>query len=577
METGTLDRTLQSEWVCAASYSRLNGSGSSIVNDEETRSWLLILGTWFHASNLASGQEQDLLRLILSKDISSVCTQLEGFFVLIYGDQVRRELHVVTDIVGSCHAFFSCGPYFSVISSSSLMIAALTQAGFDPIGFQEFLATGVVYQDRTLFRDVKKFPAAIHSVFGRGKVNSSPYWKFSSLNPESLQGEKAVNTFSDVITNALQRIGKSHSRIVSDLTSGYDSRLLLAAIRSAKLEVATTVTGKSDVTDVVRSKQIANTLELRHRHIFPLENPSAEQIEEALVLSDGEYDVVEYANVANVHKMLSGEFGISLNGSFGEVARGYWWELLHPALGKSLPLNSAKVARARYAVGDHRANLILPDSRLALVEHFTRMIDETLAGLTDSPNNFQMDVVYLRLRMQRWQGRIASSTNRIWPCVSPFMFKSVLETMLQIENKLRQRSLLVRKVIERLSKELAMVPLEHGYPAVPVNWRNWTKFWPVPLYYGGRVLDRFRRKLRLKTSLPPLQWMPFSDRESWEAFQLTLVAHARLLNPTELTNVCSLVKAHQLPSRGQFSRLFTLYRLVEKLQTIGRPLPSNRG
>ena len=41
------------------------------------------------------------------------------------------------------------------------------------------------------------------------------------------------------------------------------------------------------------------------------------------------------------------------------------------------------------------------------------------AAITQFPNTSQMDNAYLTLRMQRWQGRIASSTNQIWPALSP--------------------------------------------------------------------------------------------------------------------------------------------------------------
>ena len=67
-----------------------------------------------------------------------------------------------------------------------------------------------------------------------------------------------------------------------------------------------------------------------------------------LPVTDGEYDMVEYANVFRVHHQLSKSFDVSINGSFGELARGYWWELLFPNPAKTGKLDGELVARKRY-------------------------------------------------------------------------------------------------------------------------------------------------------------------------------------------------------------------------------------
>jgi hypothetical protein len=131
-----------------------------------------------------------------------------------------------------------------------------------------------------------------------------------------------------------------------------------------------------------------------------------------------------------------------------------------------------------------------------LVTHFAAMIERANEGLSAWPNTTQMDHAYLRMRMQRWQGRMATSTDQIRPCLSPLMFRPVLETMLQTEQRLRQRSLLVREMLVRLQPKLAAYPLEHGYPAEPFRLGNAHRFVRSLLTsYGQKIWDKGWRVL----------------------------------------------------------------------------------
>src|SRR5262249_15241306 len=106
------------------------------------------------------------------------------------------------------------------------------------------------------------------------------------------------------------------------------------------------------------------------------------------------------------------------------------------------------------------------------------------------PNTVQMDYVNLSMRIHRWQGRIASSTNQLWPCLSPFGLRSVLEPVLQTQTRLRLRSLLVRRMLVKYQPQLAEFPLDRGYPAAPLSWKNFYRFWPISRYYSSRIIGK---------------------------------------------------------------------------------------
>jgi hypothetical protein len=491
--------TTESEWACAASFLRQNGSGSPLVTDASTGSWLIAVGTWFHSDGHASGAESWLLRRYLEIDTVRLARELEGFFVLVFGDARTREVLVLTDIVGSCHCFRRSFSGATVLSGSSLLLASLGSFELDPVSCQEFLATGILYEDRTCYLEVRKLgPASIFRFAAGSRKAPQRYWQSGGLNPESLRGEAAIDALWDRISCGAKRIQRLYAKPVCDLTGGYDSRTVVAAFLGAEVRCATVVSGPPDSADVLISRSLAQMLRLPHLYNEPQTQISFDQVRACLALTDGEYDLIEYVRIREVHRRLAEQFGISINGSFGEVARGYWWELLLPRVGVRGPLDARKVARRRYAAQNYDASLFPQQHRLDLVDHFAGVIDRTNTGLFDFPNTFQMDHAYLMMRMQRWQGRIASSTNQIWPCLSPFMFRSALETMLETRSLLRWRSLLIRKMLTKFSPRLADYPLEHGFPAQPATWRNFYRFAPLLAYFGEKAVGKFGGKFGLK-------------------------------------------------------------------------------
>ena len=491
-KNGQANGTIRLGWSFAAAWPRANGSGSPIVSDPHTGTWMGVTGTCFHQSG--RNEIQSLLERYLADGAERLSRELDGFFTIIIGDGRTRDVTLITDIIGSCHFYLREVGGCIAVSSSSLILAALGEVTLDPTGCQEFLGTGVIYEDRSLYHEIKKLPPASIIRLKAGKrVEQRQYWDVSAVTPESLSAAGATEALWSELLAAATKVGSQFGNVACDLTGGYDSRMMVAAFVGAGKGVTTVVSGRDDSADVIISRGLATMLGLEHLHYPPVEELTDGEIRAALGLCDGEYDVVEYSNVARIHEHLSRNYDISINGSFGEVARGYWWELLAPHIGSPRKLDTHKLATRRYA-WDSAAELFQPALRINLAEHMTGVVERAIAGLHGHPNTFQMDVAYLRMRMQRWQGRIASSTDHIWPCLSPFMFRPVLEVMLRAPFAVRQRSLLVRRVLARFQPATANYPLEHGYPAVPATWRNLVRFWRVVPHYtrkvGGKLWPR---------------------------------------------------------------------------------------
>ncbi len=559
--------TIRNPWSLAASFPRQNGSGSVVASDAATGSWLGVVGTCFHQSG--SNDPGYLLQQYLSHGVDQLANSLEGFFAIIIGDGGTQNITVITDVIGSCHFYCRQFAGATVLSSSSLVLASLADVSLDPIGCQEFVGMGTIYEERTLYQEIKKLPpASIISFSGGTEVRRTLYWDVARLSPESLSAEAAREALWQALVSAADKVGNQFGKLVCDLTGGYDSRAIAAAFLGAGKHFATTVSGPEDSADVAVSRGLARTLDLEHLHNVRADSFAAADLKEALDLTDGEYDLVEYAGIARTHHRLSERFEISINGSFGEMARGYWWELLIPHTGAHSKLDSRKLAERRYAVS-FRSDLFQPQLRLDLVDHMSSVIDRATEGMFGSPNTFQMDVAYLRMRMQRWQGRIASSTNRIWPCLSPFMFRPALEVMLQARFSARQRSFLVRDMLARHQPAIANYPLEHGYPAIPATWRNFLRFWTLAPYYGGRVAQKIRS--RLSTPRKPGS-SAGSRSQVWKSQPMHDFLQSGLERTTAVLEEPALAALVRASGEGDFSRVSEMNRIFTIGLALSQPL-----
>jgi asparagine synthase (glutamine-hydrolysing) len=484
--------------VYAQSFARRNGTVSPVAIDKTTGDWLLAVGSWFHADGYGAGAETRLLNAFAQAGPVHVARALSGFFTLLFHEAATQSTFVITDLIGSRHAFIREFTWGVALASSSLALASLAAAPLDPLGCEEFLCTGIVYEDRSFFRDVRKLAPASSYKFAHGKLlEKQNYWDIRQLAPESLKGNDAIEAFGASLTQAAKQVGQTFPKIISDLTGGYDSRALVAGLLTAGMKFETTVSGAPSAPDVVIARGLAGITGQPHHPVEVNPHISFAQLQKALAVTDGEIDLVEYGrNVLPVHERTARQYDISLNGSFGEVARGYWWELLLPHTGQRAPLDARKVAAGRYVVDPSSPQLFPKPTDL--VAHFAAMIERANEGLSEWPNTAQMDHAYLRMRMQRWQGRMATSTDQIRACLSPLMFRPVLETMLQTEQRLRQRSLLVREMLVRLQPKLAAYPLEHGYPAEPFSLGNAYRFAPLLTSYGQKIWDKGWRVLGVK-------------------------------------------------------------------------------
>lgn len=540
---------------------------------EELNAWALGAGTW--VDHAGSGQAAATARFAAAHAdagaTESAAAAIDGQFVFISGSMSDGSLQIVTDPLGQLHAYILQLPDAILVSTSALLLAQIGDCDWDMLAVREFLARGTVYEDRSLFRGIRKIPpAAVVSLAGGEKTSSRTYWSIRAHLEEQYPGRHCLVEYADAMQTAVGAIYRHFGQPVLDITGGFDSRIILAGARCgvAGHSLATTVTGSKTDADVVAANRIGREFDLDHRWLeSPIKNSAHwwRLAERALPLVDGEYDILEYARILAIHETLSERYDASINGSGGELIRGYWWELLFPRIGARDRFDPATVATKRYATDHWAEHLLAEDFSESLTGHFSGVIERESGELKGCRNTACMDNVYLRLRMQRWQGRIASATNRVWPCFSPMLFRKPLELSVGAPVALRRNGRMARRLLALMDRGLAEMPMAGGYPALPVTPGTLPRFAPLGREYAGRIRNRATGMLQRNQARQPPPDEALKDLLSnTGAARLVLpdeMLTAPLYSPAALRDVCRNAVAGNLPA-AHVGRLLTLEKVA---------------
>lgn len=513
--------------TAVAVFPRLaNSRSAGIVRREND--WICGAGSWFYEGHT---EAEGLRRLTAGWDDNSPLDALDGQFAIVMAGREPGELRVVTDRLGTIHVYRAHWRGCVLISTSSLILAALVRPEWDPEGLRQFLVTGSIYESSTLFRGIEKLPPAGVFVFRHQELHASrKYWDVANVlfDKSPIQGDAAG--LAGALRETVSVIGARYPRALLDLTGGFDSRAVLGAVLQAGLRFDTVVIGPPADADVVAANRIAAEFQLRHSNRQTAwSSPEALwlRVRESVALCDGEFNAVLYAPILENHSKQAEGYEATINGSNGEICKGYWWELLFPHIGERGHFDARAIAAARFVPGGE-PRLLAYEFSQSLVDNFADIIRRANASLKDHPNTAQLDNVYLTLRMQRWQGRIASATDRIWPGVMPFGFRKPMEMALSAPPPARLRHRMSRRLIEHQNRKLASLPLAQGYPALPLRWNTAHRFWPLAAEVASKVAKRLRRKLGLAAPAS----LPKGASPMQQLWQLEEVRE--MLNPTAM-------------------------------------------
>jgi hypothetical protein len=453
---------------------------------------------------------------------------LDGFFAVLWHDEASGILTVAPDHLGRLHLFLAETAEGAWLSTSAIAVARVSSAAPDPLAVAEFLASGTLYEDRSPFLQVRRLRGGRRTRVRAGRAaGSEPAFPASP-------GDRAVAEACRLAVDGAA--AAAAGRPLPDLTGGLDSRLVVGFLLERGHRFPVTVTGGGGDPDVRCATRLARALgiDLVLEHASAVASARADfpSVLRAAARVEGGYDAIEYAGIAHIHEDHAERWGGSVNGSGGEMLRNYWWrarELDSPRT------DAVAAALPRFARPAAVPGILVPEHRLDPAEHFAAVLERSLHDRRGLAAHEQLDHLYLDLRMQCWQGAIASATNQIWPTLSPLLDRGVLEAVRRTPPRERLGGRLLHGLFARWPGPLRDTRLATGGPPRPLSAATAWRFLPAIASLARRARARFgpRRPSGdaegVRTLLrggaadylapPAMRLRPLIDRTAFDAFR----------------------------------------------------------
>jgi len=129
-------------------------------------------------------------------------------------------------------------------------------------------------------------------------------------------------------------------------------------------------------------------------------------------------------------------------------------------------------------------------------------------------------------------------------------------------------------MLNEFQPRLAKFPLEHGYPAIPATWKNFHRFWPVPVYLARKTLSKVVRIVirRGTFSTPRSDHFPerlqlWGEEEVRELLDPATMKLACLVDSNALSEFLKSSQQKGFPFNDQWARLLSIeytLRVLEK-------------
>ena len=237
------------------------------------------------------------------------------------------------------------------MGTTALPLARVLHLPLTPEGVCDFLARGQLLTPDVIFRGLKRLSFGEQLFYEKGKAAVERYWlpyattKFTSI-------PRAAEAIEEVLVDRARRYGHGRQPIVCDLTSGYDSRLMVCGFDRAGVDYALTVNGAPDQKEIVISKLVA---EKSNRPLFYFGIPDCWTLpvderlrRELLYRTDAGMVFSAIYHHAVTRPLLAQTFAAHYIGGHGDFVRYFPWSHELWDIGKRQPANIPRLLKYRF-------------------------------------------------------------------------------------------------------------------------------------------------------------------------------------------------------------------------------------
>jgi asparagine synthase (glutamine-hydrolysing) len=201
-----------------------------IYNYRELRDDLLRSG-----AKLRTKSDTEVLLTLLARHGSAAIEMTRGMFAFAHWDAQRERFTIARDRLGK-------KPFYYIIEDGCLYFASSLRAlktttrrklEVDVAAVDDYLSLGYIPAPRTIYKEVKKLPAATILEFDASGWRERRFWDLSPLTPFSGSYDDAVDRADEIIQTATSIRMRSDVPLGIFLSGGIDSSLVAAVAANA--------------------------------------------------------------------------------------------------------------------------------------------------------------------------------------------------------------------------------------------------------------------------------------------------------------------------------------------------------
>ncbi len=173
----------------------------------------------------------DVSDALTSPAAARALAELSGSFCAVFHD--GQQTAVVLDRLLSRPVFTTTTPDAYCFASDLRTLLPLpgVNTSLDDEAVVQFMRTEMIWEDRTLYRDIQVMPAASCWRFNHatGDASTQIYWQIERLSPYKTLDE-AIDAHVDAFVTAMGRIIAGYEKLSLFLSGGMDSRILAGSL-----------------------------------------------------------------------------------------------------------------------------------------------------------------------------------------------------------------------------------------------------------------------------------------------------------------------------------------------------------
>lgn len=514
-------------------------------------------------------------RMDAGQALHQIYDELRGPFSLLVIHPASGGLSLVTDRDGLMCCYETTQTQAPMISSSLLLLAAMTDAAADPLGVQEFVHGGACVNDRTLFSDIWRLPSASLFEFTATQSSRLKLWRATVHSPYLPDSDKDIldrmkMLFSTALHTELNDVRKA---FVADLTAGTDSRTVLSFLLQSGQPLVASTAGVAGHVDVERAREISKIAGIEHLW-YQVENTlefDQKLLDECVEYSDGAISPFGVAKQIPYFQQKSERFDILFGGNGGPLFKDHYWLFEFNNIDRPRAPNWDRIAR--YSLTEGRVNNNLFSNGVDYIEHMKELFASN-SKIISGTNNQKLDFMYFDFKIKAFAAGQFSFSNKFMDVYHPMCDGKIVEYSMSIRPGIRKRARLQSELIYRNNKKIAWPLTDNYVPCVPDTGMHF--------YLRGLRIVRYVRALRRKLN----DFVLNKKQAAKDSRALTFVASlkksdlamayqyperlslAAILNIDEVKRLC--IAAGNGEHSGYLQRLFAVEAILQKVQATKR-------